>query len=151
VSLVVGYTSLQVASRAHIVLGLIRRLCFREVVIDTSTVRSTVLAKDLGNRSLQNIISTCRGARGTIGNRIAIRFVFSLGEFRSLCTGLVDVAADLKISLASSSSRCIGLLVRVLVLLAFDYDGIRCRLPGLKSTRRIADYFEMSSEGGSDL
>jgi hypothetical protein len=99
-------------------LGLISGLCLGKVVVNTSTVDPAVLAEDLRDRSLQTVIYTA--GRSTVGSGFTIGLALGFGEFRSLRTGFIYVAADLKISLASSSGCCMGLALRVLVLLSFQ-------------------------------
>lgn len=132
-------------------LRFIRRFCFREVVVDTSAVDSTVLAVHLGDRPLQTLVYTASGARGTIGNRFTVRLTLCFSELGPFRARFVNVAANLEISLSGGSGRGVSLVFSVLVLLALEYNGIRRRLPGLESARRITDDFEMTSERGPNL
>lgn len=57
-------------------LSLISRFCLGEVVVDAGAVDPAILAENLGDRSLQNIISTGSSTRGTVSGSFTVGLVF---------------------------------------------------------------------------
>ena len=122
------------------------------MVVHPGAVDAAGLAIDLGDRGLQAVFNAGGGACGAIGGGgLAVSLILGLSEFSTLCRGLVNVTANLEITVPGSRGSSAGFPVSVLILGTLKDDRVGGWLPRLEATGSVADDLEVTGKRRADL